>query len=617
MSLEVAAKYLAAHGRGPDDQLVHMSGKEVAGLESIAKAMGGSLTKNPHTGLTEAGFLDDVAPLVIGAGLAAATGGMSLGADLAGSEMLSGLGGEILGGIGGLSNAAVIGGGLGLAGTLLSGGNLAQGLRYGLGGYGGATAATAGMNYMNQPTPAPTALDTATATPGGAQAVNTQVAGAPVTGTPTVQPAVVTPQGAPIYNTNIPAEGAVAPVAAPSNLSAAQASKLIADEQAASGSYFDKALGLVSEYPKTAAALALTPFLLKKPEHISGTTNPQMIRPFTYAPNAQVPTNMVGTKYVPGQDTSERVWYQPQYTALPPYNAASGGIVGLAGGGNPVEKMSNENAIGANTGFPQAYMHSNAYATPYQTPVSQNVLTGPGDVGVDPYTGEQKMAGGGVTGSGGLDLHIPLDLGGAGGGAGFGGNGVYGYQAAGSGGNQSAFNGQNNTAGAGLSSLMPSTTSQRIDPSPTYQQFSQGFAPAAPDGIAYETPIPGTPAYAINTMTQGPALTQAMNGFAGGGMAGGGYNLGGYSDGGRLLKGPGDGVSDSIPAQIGDKQPARLADGEFVVPARIVSELGNGSTEAGARQLYKMMDRVQQARGKTTGKEKVAKNTNAAKYLPA
>lgn len=95
------------------------------------------------------------------------------------------------------------------------------------------------------------------------------------------------------------------------------------------------------------------------------------------------------------------------------------------------------------------------------------------------------------------------------------------------------------------------------------------------------------------------------------------YNLGDYSDGGRLLRGPGDGVSDSIPATIGNKRPARLADGEFVVPARIVSELGNGSTEAGARKLYGMMDRVQSARGKTVGKGRVAKNTRADKYLPA
>jgi hypothetical protein len=101
--------------------------------------------------------------------------------------------------------------------------------------------------------------------------------------------------------------------------------------------------------------------------------------------------------------------------------------------------------------------------------------------------------------------------------------------------------------------------------------------------------------------------------FARGGIS----HLGDYSDGGRLLRGPGDGVSDSIPAVIGQRRPARLADGEFVIPARIVSELGNGSTEAGARKLYAMMDRVQRARGKTTGKGKVAKNTRSDKYLPA
>jgi hypothetical protein len=110
---------------------------------------------------------------------------------------------------------------------------------------------------------------------------------------------------------------------------------------------------------------------------------------------------------------------------------------------------------------------------------------------------------------------------------------------------------------------------------------------------------------------------------AGGGLmglaAGGMSNLGSYSDGGRLLKGPGDGISDSIPATIGadGAQPARLADGEFVVPARIVSELGNGSTEAGARRLYQMMDRVQNARKKTIGKNQVAANSRAEKYLPA
>jgi hypothetical protein len=105
---------------------------------------------------------------------------------------------------------------------------------------------------------------------------------------------------------------------------------------------------------------------------------------------------------------------------------------------------------------------------------------------------------------------------------------------------------------------------------------------------------------------------------AGGGLmdlaAGGMSDLGGYSDGGRLLRGPGDGVSDSIPATIGGRQPARLATGEFVVPARIVSELGNGATEAGANKLYAMMDRVQKARRNT---KNIATDTKAHKYLPA
>ena len=93
-------------------------------------------------------------------------------------------------------------------------------------------------------------------------------------------------------------------------------------------------------------------------------------------------------------------------------------------------------------------------------------------------------------------------------------------------------------------------------------------------------------------------------------------DLGGYSDyagGGRMLKGPGDGMSDNIPATIAGKQPARLANEEFVIPADVVSHLGNGSSEAGAKQLYKMMDRVRQAR---TGKKAQGKQIKADKYMP-
>jgi hypothetical protein len=119
----------------------------------------------------------------------------------------------------------------------------------------------------------------------------------------------------------------------------------------------------------------------------------------------------------------------------------------------------------------------------------------------------------------------------------------------------------------------------------------------------------------LSALAGGGMSRMRLMGVEGGAARGG--HLGDYSDGGRLLRGPGDGVSDSIPATIAGKRPARLADGEFVVPARIVSELGNGSTEAGARKLYAMMDRIQAARRKSVGKGKVAKNTRADKYLPA
>jgi hypothetical protein len=135
------------------------------------------------------------------------------------------------------------------------------------------------------------------------------------------------------------------------------------------------------------------------------------------------------------------------------------------------------------------------------------------------------------------------------------------------------------------------------------------------DGPAPPGPSPDASSPANDAPGTTTAKTGGMMGYA---MGGGLGSLGSYSDGGRLLRGPGDGVSDSIPATIGRKnQPARLADGEFVIPARIVSELGNGSTEAGAKKLYAMMDRVQRARGKTTGKNKVAANSRADKYLPA
>jgi len=113
----------------------------------------------------------------------------------------------------------------------------------------------------------------------------------------------------------------------------------------------------------------------------------------------------------------------------------------------------------------------------------------------------------------------------------------------------------------------------------------------------------------------GGIMSVAPSGFASGGLAS--FAAGGrpgVTQPGGYLDGPGDGMSDSIPASISDKQPARLADGEFVVPADVVSHLGNGSSKAGAKHLYSMMDRVRQAR---TGTTEQGKQINPNKFLAA
>ena len=87
----------------------------------------------------------------------------------------------------------------------------------------------------------------------------------------------------------------------------------------------------------------------------------------------------------------------------------------------------------------------------------------------------------------------------------------------------------------------------------------------------------------------------------------------GHAEGGYLT-GRGDGMSDDIRATIDGKQPARLSAGEFVIPADVVGHLGNGSSEAGAKKLYAMMDKVRNARTGTTAQ---GREIDADRYLPA
>jgi hypothetical protein len=262
-----------------------------------------------------------------------------------------------------------------------------------------------------------------------------------------------------------------------------------------------------------------------------------------------------------GQDpVRPNPYYQAQY----PTYAASGGLMDA----NPPTPGLMDGAQAANVNFmgkdmyPMSQQSNSYYATPTQMPTSAQQSMAMYDQGINPLTGQVSMASGGIAGysAGGFKpvSHLPV-------------KGVY-------------------------TDSDPDTAKKPADQA-TMIRLNKILA-AANLGKAK------MPKTSIKGLGDIPDVATGA----------GGGSIGGYSDGGRMLKGPGDGMSDSIPAVIGKKQPARLADGEFVVPADVVSHLGNGSTDAGAKKLYSMMDKIRKAR---TGKKKQAPAVNVNKYMPA
>jgi len=645
------AQGLASFGRGPDSMLVHMAPGEVKSLQQLAMAHGGSLTINPETGLPEAGFLSSILPMLIGGGLSIASGGTLTP----------------------LMAAMMTGGGYAVAT-----GSLKKGLMAGLGAYGGAGLGSA--------------LAGAGATTVGATANALGVPGA-ATGAGS-QAAMLAAQNQGFGQAGLEALGSsagvaqgAAPVVQSSMQSLGAGAQGLLSEQGRNAfmQNIGGAKGLMQSGLMAAAPMMMQP-TVKQPE-IKSDSN--MGQRYKFDAGARTPTP---TPDVPGYGNQginfgkEQEYFNPVYTPID--DATAKKLYGFDGNdtakkrfgfasGGPVEAMSNANSIGMNTGYPQADINTGAYATPYQQPISRNVVTGPQGAGIDPYTGQQqriapapqaqfadggevdsytydpvtqmytKKAGEGATmvsPIGGISKASGLSGSSGGGSAGdldVGGNKntqVESIEA------QSARNQVFNDFVTGLSKMGP--TSMLMSGINALFGAPNNYAPVSDAGTSLDAAntaqsmqsmqdaLAADTAAAQGTTTGGisNAASSAADGYGtgdtagfGGGTEGGGdgwaqggiTNLGDYSDGGRLLRGPGDGVSDDIPAMIGQKQQARLADGEFVVPARIVSELGNGSTEAGARQLYAMMDRVQKARTKTIGKDKVATNSRAAKLLPA
>lgn len=149
----------------------------------------------------------------------------------------------------------------------------------------------------------------------------------------------------------------------------------------------------------------------------------------------------------------------------------------------------------------------------------------------------------------------------------------------------------------------PGSMGRRYFTDMTYAPKS-GIAAVAPAAPVVEAPVAPASTVPVDNNTYAAAAHGGMIGYAQGGIAELGYYLGGKTDG----------MADKIPAQIDDKQQAKLSHGEFVVPADIVSALGSGNSSAGAKVLYDMMDRIRKHAHGTT---KQIKPANLKKTLPA
>jgi len=481
--------------------------------------------------------------------------------------------------------AALIGGGAIMgagAGALYSGitgdGNILNSALNGalLGGGAGALGAAAGLGATAAAAPE-------LASAGVGAVAPTAGVGAPVLGT------AAAPTGDAIAGMNalngwtgtaanvLPDVSTAATAASPvSGMSAAQYDALINTPIGGTPGIMDGSMGTAAKW---GAGLYGVNALMQSQNKKYGTLSPSQVQSLplqyqsnfgTYKPLDTTVMRPMG----PATGYSGTPYGTPGYIGSP-VGYAAGGIADANNGatpamtppGGPVEQMSRDNALGQNQMFPQSQLQSSAFSSPTNTPMGSNLIAAAGDTNVDPYSGAEKFAGGGAV------QHY--DLGGF----------------------------IQNAAELPMNQFQTAMD----NPGQALIGANTPFETNVWNSVTGSHMAPTTDMYGVPTGAHRPR-------YAAGGMAGT-SSLGSYAAGGnpRLLKGPGDGMSDNIPAQIGASQPARLADGEFVVPADVVSHLGNGSTDAGAKRLHSMMDNVRKAR---TGRKAQGKQIKADKFVP-
>jgi hypothetical protein len=643
MDYQNTAQGLASLGRGKDTMLMHVTPNEVAGLQQLAMAQGGSLTINPQTGLPEAGFFDDLVSvaLPVAAGYFLGPAGLkmsSLGAGLTVGAATYALTGDPIKSVTsgfGASGGATLGGKLGAYGATPEIAKVA-GPSFGqqTGAAAGSIAKDAAGNVMASTTPGAATVANLTAAP--AATTYAPLAGSPMgmansfnmaTGTPLNAVANVADDalvaGAGQYSQNmIPNAGQ----GIKNFLGMGEAGKGPID-------FFKTGPGDMGD-ALTLGAPVLAGYMGSQQVGLPALTNTSsgMNYDGPYEPNErQVSYPTAGER----RSSREFKYFSPS-NPIPGYQKAyaMGGPVSFEEGGK-IPTVGEIPKLGVEIKNQIPDMGSRAIVdTVRQAEIDAREAriaelmkpTQSGGSGYDPYA--NMMNRGPMIGeyrdptnrfASGVDSYATNPRSGLGGKGGSMTRTIPGLTRAQAEARVplSEFTPINERAEFLRQYLPEQSLAAAADPTGAERlQFTDVGAPAVTDQTAINVAAGGYLDFTEGGRTGIVSQQELMDNPVGYAMGGGIHSLrsGGRPAKGGYLDGAGDGMSDSIPATIEGKQPARLADGEFVVPADVVSHLGNGSTKAGAKRLYAMLDKVRTAR---TGTKKQGKQINADKYLTA
>ena len=570
-NLHPIAQAVQSQGRGKDTQLVHMTPNEVASMQALAKAQGGSLSINPSTGLPEAGFLDSMLPTILGIGITAATGG-------AAAPWMIGAG------IGGLQYMRT--------------GSLEKGLMAGLGAYGGA-----GIGSSLMGAGASNVVGSQASKIAGENAVMQEAAKEAAKNTAMDTARQATFQTA--ADTSAKELLAAQSQAAASNTigqnfsnMAAGAKNVFTDPTTFMKNYGGSGMDL-AQYGGAAAAAPLMNAMAPAAGPGYKPDNERFDYTYDSGRASQEDLDAQRAAYAArGVTGGELKYFNPTYTGPNKTYVAKGGLLSLAEGGMPSDyeydpvSQTYKKVVQAPTGAvaPVGIANTGDSGPPVELTQQQ----------IDFFDNEDKSPGGARDQRMGkindiISLAAPLSF------------------------------ARSMLSNMGPSPAAPNPGGYTPTPPGQHRGGPNSFESTGPEATGHDAGITGGNSFGGSDGGYNEAAGGLIS-LAIGGMTQGGFVVpadvvsalgNGSSDAGlrklyaligdvKPIKGKGDGLSDSIPTSIDGKQPARVADGEAYVNPKTVAKIGGGDAKKGAKKLYAMMDKIrQQAHGKKTQQRKV------------